>query len=109
MLCGMKIFPKISDCLFFHAPINIILSNFFDSYTHLSKRTAICLKKTTPHKFERYKINLFFYFSLIFGNIYIFFAWRGKEYVSSAMRTTLFTGLAILDWDIKEIFKIYYD
>merc|ERR1719419_2176277 len=34
--------------------------------------------------------------NLIFGNLYIYFAWQGKKYIDSSMRTTLFTGFGIL-------------
>jgi len=33
---------------------------------------------------------------LLFGNVYIYFAWGGKEYINSKMRITLFTGFAVL-------------
>lgn len=33
---------------------------------------------------------------MINGNIYIMFAWQGKKYVSSEMRTTIFTIFAVL-------------
>ena len=37
-----------------------------------------------------------FIFSLIFGNLYIYLAWQGKEYIDSGMRTTIFTAFGIL-------------
>ena len=35
-------------------------------------------------------------FSLVFGNLYIYFAWEGAEFIDSGMRTTIFTGFGIL-------------
>merc|ERR1712130_307906 len=34
--------------------------------------------------------------NMIIGNLYIYKAWKGKEYVDSKMRTVLFTGFGIL-------------
>uniref|UniRef100_UPI00398F14F6 UNC93-like protein MFSD11 n=1 Tax=Pristiophorus japonicus TaxID=55135 RepID=UPI00398F14F6 len=35
-------------------------------------------------------------FSLLFGNLYIYFAWKGKTHISDHNRRTVFTGLAVI-------------